>query len=235
MTNPPPPPPPGNFPPPPPPPPPGGGYNPPPPPPGGGFNQPPPPPMGGSYPPPPAPGAGGYAPPPPGAGLPADAYTPWATRAIAWLIDWVPPMVLWGIGGIVLTTMQKVEEVCITDDSEYNLGEFCATGANGPSGAAWGIFALLWLVAIAFVLWNNGMKQGTTGSSIGKGIMKFKVVDQVTGQPIGAGKSIGRELVYLVFYFVCGILWLVAVLFPLWDPLRQTLVDKIMKTVAVPL
>ena len=34
---------------------------------------------------------------------------------------------------------------------------------------------------------------------------------------------------------VCGIVWLVAVLFPLWDAKRQTLVDKIITTVAVPL
>ena len=32
----------------------------------------------------------------------------------------------------------------------------------------------------------------------------------------------------------CGIVWLVAVLFPLWDDKRQTLVDKIITTVCVP-
>jgi hypothetical protein len=47
--------------------------------------------------------------------------------------------------------------------------------------------------------------------------------------------SFVRELIYLVAYFVCGIAWLVAVLFPLWDPQRQTLVDKVIKTVALPL
>lgn len=44
-----------------------------------------------------------------------------------------------------------------------------------------------------------------------------------------------RELVYIVAYAACGIVWIVAVLFPLWDPKRQTLVDKLIKTVAVPL
>jgi hypothetical protein len=38
-----------------------------------------------------------------------------------------------------------------------------------------------------------------------------------------------------VAYFACGILWLVAVLFPLWDTKRQTLVDKIVSTIALPL
>ncbi len=47
--------------------------------------------------------------------------------------------------------------------------------------------------------------------------------------------SVVRELVYIVFSALCGIVWLVAVLFPLWDPKRQTLVDKIIKTIALPL
>lgn len=242
MTNPPPPP--GNYPPPPPPE--GGGYQPPPPPPPGG-NYPPPPPAGGGYaPPPPPPGGafpppaqdqGGYAPAPGGfgGGTPADAYTPWLTRVLAWLIDWVPVLILSGIGSIFLVTMQKVETVCVTDNSEYQLGDFCATGNNGPSGLAWILFIVLELIALAYIVWNLGLKQGTTGSSIGKGIMKFKIVGEETGQPIGFGKSVVRELIYMVAYGLCGIVWVVAVLFPLFDPKRQTLVDKLIKTVALPL
>ncbi|MBJ7337834.1 RDD family protein [Mycolicibacterium sp.] len=244
MTNPPPPQ--GDYPPPPSagegyPPPAGGGYAPPPP---------PPPPLDGGYPPPPPPG-GGYAPPPPGgsylppqqAGYAGDGYgagpeqyTPWLTRVLAWLIDWAPVAILSGIGSIFLITMQKVETVCITDDSEYQLGDFCATGNNGPSGLAWTLYAVLEIISIIYVVWNLGYKQGNTGSSIGKGIMKFKLVGEETGQPIGFGKSFLRELVYfLAAGFCLGIVWIIAVLFPLWDPKRQTLVDKLFKTVALPL
>ena len=125
-----PPPPPGNYPPPPPPP---GGY--PPPPPQGGY--PPPPPQGGGYPPPPPQGGGFQAPqtvasyPPPaaaGPALPQEAYTPWLTRVLAWIIDYIPVLILEGIGyGLLLGTR---ETACITDTSEYDLGEFCATGAS---------------------------------------------------------------------------------------------------------
>src|SRR6195952_1340834 len=218
--------------PPPPPPPPGGGY-PPPPPASGGYAPPPPP--GGAYPPPPQ--QGSYAPPPGGGygGAGPEQYTPWLTRVLAWLIDWAPVAILSGIGSIFLVTMQKVETVCITDDSEYQLGDFCATGNNGPSGLAWILFIVLELIALAYIVWNLGLKQGTTGSSIGKGIMKFKIVGEETGQPIGFGKSVLRELVYIVPYGLCGIVWVVAVLFPLFDPKRQTLVDKLVKTVALPL
>ncbi|MCX2934765.1 RDD family protein [Mycobacterium sp. CVI_P3] len=236
MTEQPPGPPPGNSPPPPPPPPPGG-Y----PPPSQGGNYPPPPP--GNYPPPPPP-QGGYAPPPPGAGfgappppgqpvpqLPQSAYTSWFTRVVAWFIDYIPAYIIFGIGWAVLIGTQ--ETACVTDSSEYDLGEFCATGASTTGQVAVVVFGL---AAIAFVVWNLGYRQGTTGSSIGKSVMKFKVVSEKTGQPIGFGLSFVREVLYLAASYLCfGIVWLIAVLFPLWDPKRQTLADKIMTTVCLPL
>jgi uncharacterized RDD family membrane protein YckC len=255
------PPPPGNYPPPPPPP---GGYPPPPPrqgggyaprPQGGGYAPPPqgggyaPPPQGGGYAPPPQ--SGGYAPPPPppggrhqapqaatgypppaapGAALPTDAYTPWLTRVLAYIIDYIPYAIILGIGsGLLLGTR---ETACITDTSGYDLGEYCATGASTLGQVS---IALAGIVGFAYLVWNLGYRQGTTGSSIGKSIMKFKIVSEKTGQPIGFGMSIVRELIYIVAAAACGILWLVAVLFPLWDPKRQTLADKIIGTVALPL
>jgi hypothetical protein len=223
-----PPPPPGNYPPPPPPPP-SGGYPPPPPPQGGGY--PPPPPAGGGYQPPPQAGAG-FPPAPagPGPALPQDAYTPWFTRVLAYLIDYIPYAIILGIGwGLLLGTR---ETACVTDTSEYDLGEFCDTGASTIGQLS---IALAGIVAFAYLVWNLGYRQGTTGSSIGKGIMKFKIVSEKTGQPIGFGMSVVRELLYLVAAGICGILWIVAVLFPLWDQKRQTLVDKIISTIALPI
>jgi uncharacterized RDD family membrane protein YckC len=201
-------------------------------------NYPPPPPPPGGYPPPPPPGgyqapqaATGYPPPgAPGAALPKEAYTPWLTRVFAYLIDYIPYAIIMGIGwGLLLGTR---ETACITDTSEYDLGEFCATGASTIGQVSIGLAGL---VALAYLIWNFGYRQGTTGSSIGKSIMKFKIVSEKTGQPIGFGMSIVRELLYIVAAGICGIVWLVAVLFPLWDPKRQTLVDKIISTIALPL
>jgi uncharacterized RDD family membrane protein YckC len=214
-----PPPPPGNYPPPPPPP---GGY-PPPPPQGGGY---PPPPPGGGYQPPPQ-AVAGY--PPPAAGgpaLPKEAYTPWLTRVLAWLIDFIPVAILEGIGyGLLFGTQ---ETACVTDTSEYDLGEFCASGASTLGQAA---FIITWLLSIAYLVWNYGYRQGTTGSSVGKSIMKFKVVSEKTGQPIGFGLSIVRQLAHLIDGAICYI----GYLFPLWDAKRQTIADKIMTTVCLPL
>jgi uncharacterized RDD family membrane protein YckC len=167
---------------------------------------------------------------PPSGALPKEAYTPWLTRVFAYLIDYIPYAIIVGIGwGLLLGTR---ETACITDTSEYDLGEFCATGASTLGQVS---IALAGIIAFAYLVWNLGYRQGTTGSSIGKGIMKFKIVSEKTGQPIGFGMSVVRELIYLVAAGLCGILWLVAVLFPLWDPKRQTLVDKIISTVAVPI
>ena len=158
--------------------------------------------------------------------MPTDAYTPWLTRVLAWLIDYVPYLIIVGIGyGIEAATQ---ETVCVSDTSGYDLGDFCATG-NSTLGVA--AFLISVLVGLVYLVWNYGYRQGTTGSSIGKSIMKFKVVSEKTGQPIGFGMSIVRQLAH----FVDGVICYIGYLFPLWDAKRQTIADKIMTTICLPL
>jgi uncharacterized RDD family membrane protein YckC len=224
MTEQPPPPPPGGPPPPPPPPPPPGGGYPPPPQPGG---YPPPPPGGGYPPPPPPPGGVGYPAPPPGqpvGQLAPEAYTSWIHRVAAALIDSVAPAIVLGIAyGIALATG---ENTCVTDT--YGYGVYCSSSMSGIGIA---LLFLGWLATIAYAIWNWGYRQGTTGSSIGKSVLKFKVVSERTGQPIGFGMSIVRQLAHIIDGAICYI----GYLFPLWDAKRQTLADKIMTTVCLPL
>jgi uncharacterized RDD family membrane protein YckC len=92
-------------------------------------------------------------------------------------------------------------------------------------------FSLSVLVGLAYMVWNYGYKQGTTGSSIGKSIMKFKVVSEQTGQPVGFGMSVVRQLAHFVDAIICYI----GYLFPLWDAKRQTIADKIIKTICLPI
>ena len=77
---------------------------------------------------------------------------------------------------------------------------------------------------------DYGYRQGRTGSSVGKSVLKFKVVSENTGQPIGFGLPAIRQLMHIVDQVVCFI----GYLNPLWDPKRQTLADKIMRTVCLP-
>ncbi|MBN9633689.1 MAG: RDD family protein, partial [Actinobacteria bacterium] len=79
-------------------------------------------------------------------------------------------------------------------------------------------------------VWNHGYLQGTTGSSLGKRLFHFQVIDEKTSEPIGFGRSVVRQLAHLVD----AVPVFAGYLFPLWDAKRQTLADKIMSTVCVP-
>jgi uncharacterized RDD family membrane protein YckC len=158
------------------------------------------------------------------AALPTEAYTPWITRVLASLIDSIPIVVLNGIGtGIAIATGNNV---CVSD-SDYDYGMSCTSSYSALGTIVSGLASLL---TIAYVIWNYGYRQGTTGSSIGKSVMKFKVVSERTWQPIGFGLSVVRQLAHFVDAIICYI----GYLFPLWDPKRQTLADKIMTTVCIP-
>lgn len=221
-----PPPPQGNYPPPP------GDYSPqgnyPPPPPGSyppPGNYPPPPP--GNYPPPPP---GNFPPPAPGYGsagspvgqLPQEAYTSWLTRVGAYFIDLLPILLVYGIPSMIAGSTAKKE--CITTSAG-----FACTVTPSSAGAL--LMFVGWAAALGYGIWNFGYRQGVTGSSIGKSAMKFKVVSEATGQPIGFGMSIVRQLAHIID----GAILCIGYLFPLWDAKRQTLADKIMTTVCLPI
>ena len=76
--------------------------------------------------------------------------------------------------------------------------------------------------ALTITIWNRVFKMGRTGQSVGKKVIGLYLLDDKTGQPIGAGMCFLREvvqtLVNQVFYL--GWLWM------LWDVDKQTLGDK---------
>jgi uncharacterized RDD family membrane protein YckC len=194
------------------------------------MTQPPPPQQPGNPPPPPG---SGYPPPTGGAhaaagqplgALPTEGYTSWVTRVVATLIDAIPAVVVGGIGeGIAIATGNNS---CVASPEGYG-------GACTSSPSAIGMLAsfLAGLLVLAYSIWNWGYRQGTTGSTVGKSVMKFKVISEATGQPVGFGMSIVRQLAHIVDGAICYI----GYLFPLWDAKRQTLADKIMSTVCVPI
>jgi uncharacterized RDD family membrane protein YckC len=191
-------------------------------------DQPPPPPLGGEYPPPPPP-SGGYAPPPPGPAirdLPQQAYTAWFTRVGAYLIDILPFVVILGVGWLVL--QNSVDSACLTDITQYDVDQICSIGYSTVGMTVmWGAV----LVGLVYLVWNYGYRQGVGGSSIGKSVLKFKVVSENTGEPIGFGMSVLRQISHVVD----AVPFYLGYLFPLWTAKRQTLADKIMATVCLPL
>jgi uncharacterized RDD family membrane protein YckC len=93
-----------------------------------------------------------------------------------------------------------------------------------------GVYLLCVIIAIAVVGYNRWFLAGRTGQSWGKKALGLSLVGETTGQPIGAGMAFLRDICHIVDSVICYIGWL----FPLWDAKRQTLADKIMKTVVVP-
>ncbi len=164
---------------------------------------------GWGYPPPP---------PPPPRVLPKDAYTPWANRLLAFLIDWIPFWIILGVPYIV-------------EGIEYDAN--CAAYDTYCDGLTdrWAIVVLIAIVLLAvYFFWNFCYRQGKTGQSIGKSMLKFMVISEKTWQPIGFWPSFLRQIAHYVDQVICYIGYLL----PLWDDKRQTIADKIMSTVCVP-
>jgi uncharacterized RDD family membrane protein YckC len=92
-----------------------------------------------------------------------------------------------------------------------------------------GLIFLLGYVAIIGVTFYFHFLTGKTGQSPGKKVMGIQVVHANTGQFIGGGMGILRNLAHVVDAIPCYI----GFLFPLWDAKKQTLADKVMTTVVV--
>jgi uncharacterized RDD family membrane protein YckC len=110
------------------------------------------------------------------------------------------------------------------------------SAANDGSGnaALTSIGGLLLAVGGLISLWNIGFRQGLTGQSIGKGIMKIKLVKAATGEAPGAGIGLGRYFIRAILgALTCGVYTVLTLLWPLWDQRRQTLDDKILSTLVV--
>lgn len=174
----------------------------------------------------------GYPPPPapPAWVLPKEAYTPWATRLCAFLIDGIPAVIVFVVGSVIGNV---AGDCAVVRPGASHVG-YCGWAVSDNADAllllAFGLAFVLWLLTLAYLVWNFGYRQGKTGSSIGKSVLKFKVVSEKTWQPIGFGLSLVRQLVHWVDQLACyiGFLW------PLWDNKRQTFADMIMGTVCVP-
>lgn len=87
---------------------------------------------------------------------------------------------------------------------------------------------LVWLVALGWGFYNAYLN-GETGQSFGKKTVGLKLVGEQTGQVIGGGSGIVRMLCHIIDGAICYI----GYLFPLWDAKKQTIADKIMKTVVI--
>jgi len=151
-------------------------------------------------------------------------YASWGIRVLAALIDRLIPLLIVVLGGFAEFGTRVSN--CIALDPAYSPGPYCVTG-NSVLGVTVWVAALL--LAVGFSIWNIGYLQGTSGSSLGKRALKIRLVKEGTGRPIGFGPAVLRQLAHVVDVLFCY----VGYLFPLWDAKKQTLADKIAKTVCL--
>ena len=102
-----------------------------------------------------------------------------------------------------------------------------AVGRNddGTLGAIYYVFALL---SFAFTVYNRWILGGQ-GASIGKKALGLRLQKDDTGAPLGAGGAFLRDICHIVDAIICYI----GFLFPLWDAKKQTIADKIVKSIVV--
>jgi uncharacterized RDD family membrane protein YckC len=129
----------------------------------------------------------------------------WGQRALGILIDWVMIFAVAVVGIIIMVILSAI---------------------SSTLGALFSF--LLWLVLTVAWLYL-GYLVGQKGQSPGMAIMGLRCVGQETGQVIGGGMGVVRTIAHVVDSIICYIGWL----FPLWDPQRQTIADKLVKTVVL--
>lgn len=134
-------------------------------------------------------------------------YANWIQRVGAYLIDAIPAAILGGIGYAIAGP--KVN-------------------ADGTVEGASALYYVFILLAIAFQVYNRWILGGQ-GASIGKKALGLRLIKEETGQPIGAGLAFLRDLAHVVDAIICYI----GFLFPIWDAKKQTIADKIVKTLVV--
>ena len=117
--------------------------------------------------------------------------------------------------------------------TELYVDEYGMTQSEGGNGSVAVIGGLLIglgaLISLAISLWNRVFKMGRTGQSVGKKVIGLKLVDDKTGQPIGAGMCFLREVVSNV---VNQVIYL-SYLWMLWDDNKQTIADKAVHSTVV--
>jgi len=183
----------------------------------------------------PPPGAHGPWPAPPGtpptpSGAsrptgPADAagrpLSSWGRRGLALLLD----VVVAGIGGGVVAVAVTRPYAVSGTGSGYEL--------RWHAGGLFAMFAFLYLGYVAYFAFLGGSRRGQTlgGMALGLAVRDASGEDQ-----IGAARGLVRALVIAAFVIPSPLVfvpWLLDMLWPLRDPTRQAIHDRLARSVVV--
>ncbi|MDX6742547.1 protein kinase domain-containing protein [Actinocorallia sp. A-T 12471] len=152
---------------------------------------------GPPVPPPQHPGA--YALPPWAVGNPHVRDPSYLRRFAAFAVDWVIAFVI---------VIAFVAVITVNDPREAELSD--------PQG-----YAMMTVWALVYLVF--GAMEGALGFGPGKGLFRLQVLDERTGAPLGMARGVARVFAQILNWLTCfiGFLW------PLWDPKKQTIADKV--------
>jgi uncharacterized RDD family membrane protein YckC len=97
---------------------------------------------------------------------------------------------------------------------------------GSPGWVTFGVTIVAYGMSIGF--YNRCIRMGVTGQSWGKMVTGTRLISQRTGEPLGVGNTIVREMCHSVDFVL-----VVGSLFPLIDAKRQSLGDKLAGAVVV--
>jgi len=148
-------------------------------------------------------------------------YASWGSRVVAYLIDAflnaLAGFPIWIGYGLLIANATTT-----TDANGVQQVHFHSAGGSTA------LILVGALTSLAFFVWNQCLRQGRTGATLGKSMLAIRVV-HADMQPIGGGLSFLRYLLNIVNGLPCylGYLW------PIWDAKNQTFADKIMTTYVI--
>ncbi len=148
-------------------------------------------------------------------------YASWTSRVVAYLIDGflggLAAFPVWIGYGLLIANTTTTTDAQGVDHVHFH------------SAAGSTVLILIGVVTgLAFFIWNQCIRQGRTGATLGKSVLAIRTV-HADMQPIGAGLAFVRYLLNIVNGIPCylGYLW------PIWDDKKQTFADKIMSTYVI--
>jgi uncharacterized RDD family membrane protein YckC len=176
-----------------------------------------------SYPSFPSAPSGGY----PGGGDPqAVPYAGWGTRLGGYLID-----------AIIFIPVLVVLYVVLRHT--HTLEVHLMTRRNGTHVRRSVSLLAPLITAGLFIIYATVMYGGARGQTVGMMAVGVRVVRDEAHDVLGYGRALWRASVeqflriLATVTVILGIIWLLDMLFPLWDKRRQTLHDKLAKTVVL--
>ena len=150
----------------------------------------------------------------------------WWQRVVASIIDGlivaIPSYILMAVLSLGTFAASTRFDPVTGEISDINVGGFFA-----------GFFLSFILIIVMAIAYRVVLEGGARGQTVGKMAMKIRVADVNTGGPIGYGRAFVRWLVASVLWVLLYIPGIIDVLFPLWDPKRQTIHDKAASSIVV--